>query len=288
MARRGESGDWSGSTRLRASRFVDVYHRLVTRPWWVLMVLVGCAYLAVNVFFGWVYTLTGGISGARSGNFLDGFSFSVETLSTIGYGAMEPESTTAHLLVTLESIVGLMGVALVAGLVFAKFSLPISRILFSDVACLTIHDGRPSLLIRMANARRNYVVEAQLRVTLLDDYRTAEGDLMRRMRDLELMRSSSSFFYLSWLAVHVIDESSPLWECSRDSLAARKTELVVSLIGLDESLSQTIHARKLYDSDCLLWGRRYVDIVERLPDGRVRIDNRRLSETKAAAAPEWR
>ncbi len=199
MARRGESGDWSGSTRLRASRFVDVYHRLVTRPWWVLMVLVGCAYLAVNVFFGWVYTLTGGISGARSGNFLDGFSFSVETLSTIGYGAMEPESTTAHLLVTLESIVGLMGVALVAGLVFAKFSLPISRILFSDVA-----------------------------------------------------------------------------------------ELVVSLIGLDESLSQTIHARKLYDSDCLLWGRRYVDIVERLPDGRVRIDNRRLSETKAAAAPEWR
>jgi len=111
---------------------------------------------------------------------------------------------------------------------------------------------------------------------------------MRRMCDLDLVRSSSSFFYLSWLAVHVIDKSSPLWECTHDSLSDRETQIVVSLVGLDESLSQTIHARKLYGTDCLLRGRRFVDIVERLPDCGRRVDNRRLSDTEEAPALEWR
>ena len=102
------------------------------------------------------------------------------------------------------------------------------------------------------------------------------------------MRSSSSFFYLSWLAVHAIDESSPLWKCNHESLSEQATQLVVSLVGLDESLSQTIHARKLYGTDSLLWGRRFVDIVERLADGGRRVDNLRLSDTEDAPPPEWR
>ena len=282
-----DNPEWGGSTTQNMGRVMDVYHRLVTRPWWVLLFLVGFIYLAANLAFGAAYALVGGISGVRPGQFADAFYFSVETLSTIGYGNMAPQSRAAHLLVTAESFVGLMGVALVAGLVFAKFSLPISRVVFSDVGCLTIHDGRPSLLIRMANARRNYVVEAQLRVTLVDDHQTAEGQYMRRMCDVELVRSASPIFYLSWLAVHIIDESSPLWGCSSDSLRKSDTELVVSFVGLDESLSQTIHARKLYATADLLWGHRFVDMIEHLPDGSRHVEARQLSATEVSEPPSW-
>ena len=266
---------------------MDVYHRLVTRPWSVLMLMVVAAFFVANGVFAALYLLVGGVDGMRPGHLGDAFFFSVQTLSTIGYGGMSPASTAANVLVTAESITSLLGVALVAGLVFAKFSLPISRVAFSRVACVATYEGQPALMIRMANARRNYVVEARLTLTVLEDHVTSEGTFMRRMCDLDLVRERSPFFYLSWVAIHLIDERSPLWGCSGESLSSANTRVIASFVGLDESLSQTIHARQLYRTEDLLWGQRFVDIVERDEGGVRRIDNRRLNDTEAGAAPQW-
>jgi len=250
--------------------------------------LVAVAYLLLNLLFAGLYLAGGdGIEGARADSFADAFFFSVETLSTVGYGVRSPKTAWANALVTLEVLLGLLGFALVAGLVFAKFSLPSSRIAFSRVACLTTFDGSPALLLRMANHRRNYVVEAQLRLTFLEDSRTLEGHSMRRMRDLSLVRSSSPFFNLSWTAVHLIDQESPLYGRDLESLRGTEAQLLASFVGLDASLSQTIHARMLYSVDDLRWGARFVDIMGTDGRGRRTVDNRRLHETTPAPPPSY-
>ena len=265
----------------------DLYHRLVTRPWSVLMALVFITYISLNTLFALLYLLGGGgIEGARPGHFGDAFFFSVETLSTVGFGAMSPRSPWVHAMVTVETVFGLMGLALVTGLVFAKFSRATARVAFSKVLCFTTYEGAPALLIRMANERRNYVVEAQLRLTLLEDHRTVEGESMRRMADLDLARSNSPFFYLSWQAVHTIDEASPLYCRDLESLKQADARIVASFIGLDESLGQTIHARRLYSVDDFRWGARFVDVISKRGETRV-VDNSRLDETTPAPPPSF-
>jgi inward rectifier potassium channel len=263
----------------------DFYYFLISTSWPVLLVCFAAAFLATNAFFGGLYALFGGVENARPGSFLDGFFFSVETMGTIGYGEMTPRSNAAHMLVTLESMLSLLGVAVVTGLVFAKFSRPRARVVFSDVAVVGPRNGVPTLMFRVANERANHIVEAQLRVTFLSTEVTLEGERLRKMTDLVLLRSQSSAFVLTWTAMHVLDEKSPLFGATAEYLAQKQVEVLVTFTGFDATLAQTIHARHSYIADEIHFGERFVDIIQLLPDGTRRVDYNRFHVTEPLAKP---
>jgi inward rectifier potassium channel len=265
------------SIGLRTATLRDVYHSLLTTAWAQFFTLVLVAYLGANLLFAAGYLAIGdGIEEARPGNFSDAFFFSVQTMATIGYGKMAPRGLAANLLVTLEALIGLLGLALVTGLVFAKFSRPTARVIFSQNAVITRFDGVPSLLVRMANERGNQIAEAQAHLVLLRTERTPEGEEIRRAHDLHLRRSHSAFFAFTWLVVHPITPDSPLHGETPESLRTKDVDLVASMTGLDETLSQSVHARHAWMPDQILWGHRFADVLVSLPDGRRAIDYRRF------------
>jgi inward rectifier potassium channel len=260
----------------------DLYHALIASSWPEFMGLLVLGYGAINATFAVAYALVpGSIANARPGSFVDAFFFSVQTLATIGYGVMAPQTLYANVLVSLESTVGILALPIVTGLVFAKFARPTARVLFSERALITMRDGVPSFVFRMANLRRNQIVEARARVVFVRQETTAEGERIRRIHDLPLVRSETPLFALTWSAIHPITESSPLAGVTPGLLAEWDAEIVVSLVGIDETVSQTIHARWSYLPDEIVWGGRYADVLSHLPDGRRRVDYSRFHEIEA-------
>lgn len=257
----------------------DLYLFLLEASWLRLVMALGLLYVASNAVFALGYVLGGdSIENARPGSFADAFFFSVQTMATIGFGKMVPRTPLANVLVTIESMTGLLGLAIATGLIFAKFSRPTARVLFSRVAVVSPWDGVPSLMFRMANERNNRIIEAQVHAVLMRTETTAENVLVRRVHELKLLRRQNPSFALSWTAIHPIDEQSPFWKTTAAALAAAEAEIIVSLTGLDETYAQTIHARQSYAADEIVWNARFVDILGRLPDGRMRIDYRHFHD----------
>ena len=261
------------------SHWRDPYHLLLTLDWPQFFLLTVVSYIATNTLFALLY-LAGGdcIKNARPGSFLDAFFFSVQTMATIGYGAMYPSTDYANLLVTLEALIGLLGVAMSTGLMFARFSRPTARVLFSRVAVIAPHNGLPTLMLRVANERRNQILEAQIGLSLLRDEITTEGHFIRRFYDLKLLRSQTRTFALSWIVMHVIDENSPLYGMTPELLEEAQTDIIVTLTGIDETVSQTVHARHYYMTDEILWNMYFVDIFSHKPDGRRVLDLTRFHD----------
>ncbi|MEG4001844.1 ion channel [Microcoleus sp. SVA1_B3] len=262
--------------------FADLYHWLLTLSWPRFFILIWLSYTLTNSFFALAY-LAGGdcIANARPGSFKDAFYFSVQTMATIGYGAMYPRTDYANTIVCIQALFGLWGVAMITGLAFARFSKPTARVIFSRVAVIASFNGVPTLMYRTANQRSNQILEAQQRVTLIRDEVTSEGDYMRRFYDLQLMRSQSPIFALTWTVMHAIDENSPLYKLTAKDLVEQQAEIVVTLTGLDETVSQTIHARHSFVASEVLWDMRFVDILLRSPEGKRVVDYTRFHEVKA-------
>ncbi|MGC1307937.1 MAG: ion channel [Phormidesmis sp.] len=253
----------------------DIYHLLLTMPWPTFIGLTSLLYLLVNALFAFAYSLGGGIATVGENEpqyFLELFFFSVQTMASIGYGAMYPDSLYAHWLVVIESLVGLFFIATTTGLVFARFSLPTARILFSNVAVIAPFNGVPTLMFRAANKRKNYILEAQLWVTLVRDEYSSEGDFMRRFHDIQLVRSHTPVFSLSWTAMHQILPGGLLDGDTAESLRRDRAEIIVTLTGLDETLAQTIHARHTFIADDIHWEHRFADILLTGRHGRRVID----------------
>ncbi len=260
-------------------RWRDPYHLLLTLCWYKTLALISLGYVLANTFFALAYLAGGdGIENARPGNFFDAFFFSVQTMASIGYGAMYPKTAYANILVTIEALLGLMGLAMATGLMFARFSLPQARVMFSRVAVITPYNGLPTLMFRVANERQNWILEAQIRLSLVRSEITKEGDVMRRFYDMSLVRSQSPLFALTWTVMHPIDESSPLYGVTPEAMVEDDMEIVVTLTGLDETVTQTIHARHSYVGEEILWNMRFVDILSKTRDGRRSINYTRFHD----------
>jgi inward rectifier potassium channel len=265
--------------------FADIYHSLLTSSWLLLLLQIGGAFFFVNVLFALGYYLDGGIENAREASFGDMFFFSVETMATIGYGRMAPVTLGAHVLMSFEALTGLTGLALVTGLMFAKFSRPTARVRFSRFAVISKRDGSPSLMFRMANARANQIVEAQVHVLLARSEVTVEGEEVWRFHDLELSRYRNGTFRHSWTVIHPIRLGSPLYGCSPEELGRAFGEVVVSMTGIDGSFMQTVYARHTYKAREIIWGARLVDVLVRLSNGDFAFDYGKFDEIEPVDAP---
>ena len=263
----------------------DLYHQLLRMGWGAFLLLGGIGYVALNVVFALLYLIQpGAIANARPGSFSDAFFFSVQTVASIGYGQMYPATGYANAVMTVEAAVGLLILALATGLVFARFSRPTARIMFSRVAVIGPHNGRPTLSFRLANQRRNQILQAEVGAHLLRDEVTTEGVTLRRFYELRLQRHRTPVMAMTFSVMHEIDEHSPLWGATAASLAALNAELVVTATGIDETSADPVHARTSYLPDEILWDHRYVDIIGWTDDGRRVIDYRRFHDTEPLAA----
>jgi inward rectifier potassium channel len=268
---------------IKSRRFLDLYQRLLTVGWLRLIVAISVTFVAVNLLFAWAYLLTGGgIENAAPGSLSDLFFFSVETMATIGYGKLVPVTVAANLLMTLESVMGLIGFAMITGLIFTKFARASAGVTFSKNVLINFFDGKPSLMIRLANEGDSQIVEAQLRLVLLRREITAEGEEIRRLHDLHLVRASNAFFALTWLAVHNIGPDSPLHGATPESLKEGEVQIIASVVGLEEISTQTVHARYGYETQDILFDQRFDDVIRELPDGRPAVDYSKLSDLAPA------
>ncbi|MDB4969932.1 MAG: Kef-type transport system protein [Myxococcales bacterium] len=256
---------------VRRAVLSDLYHVLIDRDWTRLLGLLAAFYTVANLTFACLYMLGGDcISGAVS--FRDHFFFSVHTLSTIGYGTMAPRTTYANVLVAIQAFLGTLFLAVTTGLVFAKFSRPTARVMWSSKAIIVERDGKKLLMFRMANERANQIVEATLRAAVARTEVTSDGERMRRFQDLTLERDRNIVFVLSWTAMHVIDEKSPLYGLTVEAMKAQSLQLICSLVGTDETFSQQVHSRNSYNPEDFVWDQRFADIIGTNPDGTRYVD----------------
>lgn len=261
----------------------DLYHRTLTLSWPRFMGLIAAVYLVANLFFALLYWLQpGSVSNATPGSYLDAFFFSVETFGTIGYGVLAPATVYANCVMTLETLCGILLVALTTGVMFARVSRPTARVLFSQVAVIAPHNGVPTLMVRMGNQRLSQILQAEVTLTLIRNEQTSEGAYMRRFHDLPLERGRTPIFAMSFQAMHSIDERSALRGATHETLVAMEAEILVAVTGLEETMGQTVHARSSYLPEEILFGQRYVDIFSVADDGVRTVDYRRFHDAEEA------
>ena len=274
---------------LRAS--LSLYYSLLSMSWPRFIVMGLAGYLLINALFATGYYLFGpeALAGDESttlgGRWLQSFFFSVHTISTVGYGHIVPTSLSANMLMTVEAIAGLFGLALGTGLIFARFSRPLAGIVFSRNAIVAPYQGIQAFEFRVANRRRNQIVDLEARVIFARLDKT-DGLIRRVFNNLELERRRVSFFPLSWTVVHPIDEESPLFGLSRKDLLERDAEFLVLLTGMDETFSQMVHARSSYKADEVQWGARFRNIFEETDDSHIAMEVSRLDEVEEAELPD--
>jgi inward rectifier potassium channel len=265
--------------------FTDLYHLILTLSWWQFFVAVFLFYLAVNALFALVFLASpGSVKNAAAGSFADAFFFSIETLATVGYGYMYPSTTYGHTVASIEILVGITIFAVVTGLVFARFSRPTARVIFSRNVVIDRFNGEPTLMLRVANQRRNQILEASANVSLVRDETTAEGQPFRRFYDLPLVRGRSPAFALTWTIMHTIDHKSPLHGMAQEALRDCSATLAVSITGVDETIVQPVHARHDYKTSDILIDHRFVDLFVTGPDGDPQLDLRKIHDVTALPA----
>src|SRR5271167_3984254 len=154
----------------------DAYHWLLALSWPKFAALLIGAYLVINLIYAALYTVGGPcIAEMPPGSFPDAFFFSVQTLATVGYGHMYPQTLYGYVLTTIEIMSGMFGLAVMTGLIFVRFSRPTARILFSKSIVISPFNGQPALMLRVANLRHHSMVEAEFRIMFFRDEPILEG-----------------------------------------------------------------------------------------------------------------
>ncbi|HLZ99933.1 MAG TPA: ion channel [Steroidobacteraceae bacterium] len=261
--------------------FQDLYHYFMTVSWPQLFATFAAFFLGFDLLFGLLYQLAPGcIANLNPPGFGGAFFFSVETLATVGYGDMHPQTLYGHVVAMIEIFIGLMSLALITGIMFARFSRPRARFLFTKNMVVRPIDGKPTLVVRAANLRLNVVQDASARLRMLRDETTRENFRIRRVIDLPLLRSQHPLFVLGWTIMHVIDESSPLRKETPESLKEGRTAFVLSVNGTDETTGQLLMSRAEYTYADIRWNAGFRDILEELEDGTLRLDYGRFHDVE--------
>ena len=269
--------------KLNAEKFDwrDTYHFILTLSWPGFAGIVFGTYILINVLFAALYVLDPhAIAEMAPGSFLAAFFFSVETLATVGYGHMYPETFYGHLIAMLEIMVGMFGLAVITGLIFVRFSRPTARIHFSKVAVIAPFDGTPNLMIRVANLRHQAMVEPQFRMILLRSVITAEGDEVRRFHPLKLEFDHLISFPAVLTVRHRIDKQSPLFGMTPEDFQRLDFHIIASIVGVDTVIVAPVESFGDYNFDQIEWNRRFVEIYDQNKEGEWTVDYGRIDETE--------
>jgi inward rectifier potassium channel len=279
-------GSFNVQARGRGLHAFLAYSNLVSTTWTRFFLFVAIAYLTLNGCFAVLYVAAGSDGLVNTLNtglntpFLKAFFFSIHTSATIGYGSVVPVGLTTNILVALESVVSLLGLAVVTGLVFARFSRPVADILFSKNALMAWMGNLHAFQFRIVNSRNNQIIDLHARVLVSRFENNASGVAVRRYYPLQLERESVVFFPLSWTIVHMIDQNSPLFGITEDELCASGAEFLILLTGMDETFSQVVNARSSYRANEVIWDAKFADIFVYDPEGRMAgIDMKRFHDT---------
>jgi inward rectifier potassium channel len=261
--------------------FRDTYHFVLTLSWTGFAGLIFGIYFLINVAFAALYLMEPhAIAEMRPGSFFDAFFFSVETLATVGYGHMYPETFYGHLITMIEIMVGLFGLAVITGLIFVRFSRPTARMHFSKVAVIAPFDGAPTLMIRVANLRHQDMVEPEFRMIALRNIVTAEGDDMRRFSPLRLQFDRLISFPAVLTLRHRIDEASPLFGLTLEDFQRLDVRIMASIVGVDTVIVAPVQSLSDYNYDQIEWNRRFVEIYDQTKENEWTVDYGRIDETE--------
>lgn len=250
----------------------DIYHDLLAANWIMIFMWFLIIFLLVNSFFATLYWLHPGSLHNSDNRWMTCFFFSVQTLGTIGYGYLSPATTMANILATIEAALGLITIAILGGLFFAKFSRPHSKIEFTRDAVINNYNGKPTFVFRMINIRKNQIIDANVSLNIMIEEGYVEGHKLRRFKEMKLVRSKVPMFSMSMTMMHVIDEESPLFGLTEEDLKNKDVEFYVTMVGTDGTLGQVIHGTYIYRHSNIFWGRKFKDMVEFLPDSTRVID----------------
>ena len=290
--RRIVNRDGSFNVRRRGTRLRDLhlYQFLIRLSWPVFTFIVIAIFAAVNLVFTGLYYAVGigGLQGIAAASprevFLHVLFFSVQTLTTVGYGSIAPQGIGASAVAGIEAMLGVMGFAFGAGLLYGRFSRPTARILFSSRAIVAPYQGGSSLQFRIANQRANALVDLEATVVLM----SVEGrgkSAKRTYTKLELERSEIFFLPLTWTVVHPLDRSSPLHGKSPEELAEHATEILVLIRGFDDTFNQVVNARRSYRYDEILWGHRFEPAFHNDEHGHLALDLAMIDAVQEAPPP---
>jgi inward rectifier potassium channel len=261
---------------------LDLYHRALTFSWPAFFGSLATLFLLLNAAFAGLYLCgTAPIANQSPPGFIGAFFFSVETLATVGYGDMHPQTTYAHFVAMLEIFIGMSSFALATGLIFVRFSRPRACILFARYAVVRPIDDRPTLMLRAANARQNVISEARAKLRLMRRETTAEGFTLWRLHDLKLVREEHPIFLLGWNLMHIIDESSPLFGETAQSLAARQASLMIMIEGSDETTTQMMQGRYSWSHEDIRWQHTFVDLLHDDENGVTHLDYAKFDQVIA-------
>jgi inward rectifier potassium channel len=265
---------------LRLNFWDDISHRCMTASWPAFIAGAAVVFVVFNTIFGFLYWLGDNpVSNVTHSDYIDYLYFSIETLSTAGYGDMHPQTHYGHFIATVELFTGIFSMSVMTGLVFARFSRPRARLLFANNPVISTREAKPTLMVRLANERHNIIGNATARLWVLQNIVNGDGQALRRFTELSLEKNEHPALALTWTLFHVLDETSPLADLDADDMKAASVSLVVVVSGYDVVAAQTIHARKSYAHGDIRFGQRYADILEELEDGRVRIDYGKFHDT---------
>jgi inward rectifier potassium channel len=264
----------------------DLFHHFMTIGWPRLFATLAAFFICFDLLFGLLYHLSPGcIANLNPPGFAGAFFFSVETFATVGYGDMHPQTLYGHLIAMAEIFAGVMSLALITGIMFARFSRPRARFLFTHNAVVRPIDGKATFVVRAANERQNIVQDAAAQLHLLYDDTTLEGMNLRRIVDLPLVRSQHPMFSLGWTIMHVMDEASPLCHETAQSLRDKDASIILSVTGTDDTTGQRLSARTEYSSENIHWNAAFPDLLEEDADGTLRVDYGRFDEVVPLSSP---
>jgi inward rectifier potassium channel len=261
--------------------WTDLYHRSMTVYWPVFFGSAALIFIILNAAFAFLYWLGREPIANIAPNLplpLSMFYFSVETLATVGYGDMHPQTNYGHVVATVEIFTGMSFLAVMTGLIFARFSRPRARFVFAEHPIVGLHEGQPTLMIRVANARHNTISQATARLWLFRLESTRERQQFRRYYELKLERREHPMFQLSWTLLHVIDETSAFQGMTADTFADFEGALILNLDGVDDNSAQRLYARQIYSAHDIRWQHRYADITSTSADGRLILDYSRFHD----------
>jgi len=271
-------------------RSKSIYHLLLTMPWLSFFLFLFVCFLTINLYFGTLFFISGreSLSGLKSttesGRFLESFFFSIQTFATIGYGMIHPNTVLANIFVSFEALTGMLAYAVGTGLVFARFSRPSAKILFSDTALIAPYRKIRSFQFRIVNERNSQIVDLKCRLVMSRMEFDGAG-LKRKFYDLKLERDQVMFFPLNWTIVHPIDEKSPLFGQSEEDFVRSDVEFLVLLEGMDDTHSAIVNTRSSYKASEIEWGKKFKPVLDEMPDGSISIDILRISEAEDAVLP---